>query len=171
MADAGKSQQPDEGLSAEERRMLDALSRGGAPEAPRSAEAPQPAAAKPVARPDAGNLSSEEARVLAQAREETERLSRAELERMFQSSDDASAEPSPGLEALLARAAEAEAAAAPEPTAFEKSRFGRALAATLDFLNAPFRWLPRSYRLGLGLCGALLLLTLLLVILVKALRS
>jgi hypothetical protein len=173
MADAGDStKRGDEGLSADERRMLGALSPGGSV----SQEKPKPESSRFERPPEASvprseGFSAEEAHVLSQAREETERLSHAERERMFQpGSEEPPDEPLPGLESLPARAAEPTTPPASEPSAFEKSGWGRALSVTLEWVNAPFLWLPRAYRLGLGLCGVLLLITLLIVILIKSLK-
>ncbi len=153
-----------EGLSAEERRMLDALGSGGETGA-LQATAPEVPRPRPVE-------TADEELVLRRAHEESERLVHSALRRMFESADEEPvAEPAAAFEALLAQASEGEAEEKPpEPSAFERSRFGRALAATLDLVNAPFRWLPAAYRLGLGLCGVLLLITLLTVILVRMLR-
>ncbi len=139
-----------------------AASKGIAARPPSSDRAPAAAFARASAPAD---LTVEEEQVLLRAGEESRRLAHTALREMF----DQDAEPeSPvaGFEALLAVEPEPPAR---EPSAFERSRFGRALAATLDFLNAPFRWLPPAYRLGLGLCGVLLLITLVVVILARVL--
>jgi hypothetical protein len=162
MTDAGESRKPaDEGLTPEERRMLETLAAGGAGRPPAT-----------PARPEAGRTSvsdvvtEEEARILDQARRESERLSRTSIRQMFER--DASSTTPEGLEALLAPPPEDDETP-PEPSAFERSLFGRALASCLEVANAPFRWLPPAVRLGLGLGGVLLLITLLVVILVRLL--
>ncbi len=134
--------------------MLGALG----PSAPKPATVP-PAAATPA------ELSEDEELVLRQAKEESRRLTQMALERMFDKSARP-AEPTAGFEALLAQEAE------PQPAEASRSKgaFARAADAVLDFVNAPFRWLPHSFRLGLGLCGVLLLITLLVVMIVRALR-
>ena len=163
---AGSSKRPgraaDEGLTDPERRMLDALALPGAPPARDPAASPAPRTHGAAA-----DASPEEELVLRRAREESRRLTQTELVRMFRQPPSA-AEPTAGFEALLASQPPEEA---PDLSAFERSRLGRALAAVLDFVNAPFRWLPPAYRLGLGLCGVLLLITLILVVIVKMVRT
>ncbi len=159
MADAASSKKlGDEGLTSEERRMLGALG-------PNRASAPADAAPAKSPAEASADLTVEEEQVLLRAGEESRRLSQTALREMFDR-DAAPASPVAGFEALLAAEPEP---SEPEPSAFERSRFGRGLAATLDFVNAPFRWLPPAYRLGLGLCGVLLLITLVVVILARVL--
>jgi hypothetical protein len=45
------------------------------------------------------------------------------------------------------------------------------LAKVLDAINKPFGWLSPVMKMGLGLCGVLLLITLLLVIVVRMLTK
>ena len=161
MTDAGESQRPaDEGLTPEERRMLDTLASG----APAGERTGQPAASGPLRRGESEVVTAEEARVLDRAREESERLSRTSIRGMFER--DASSTTPGGLEA---RPVHDDHKTPPGPSAFERSLFGRALASCLEVANAPFRWLPPAVRLGLGLGGVLLLITLLVVILVRML--
>ena len=168
MTDGGKSSKKSGDVSSEERRMLDAL---GSPR--RSAAepdaAPDPETPPSTARfPDVSSgLTLEEELILRRAGEESRRLAQTSLREMFDKGDAPDGSIA-GFEALLALTPEPPA---PEPSAFERSRFGRALAATLDFANAPFGWLPHAYRLGLGLCGVLLLITLVVVILARVLGS
>ncbi len=158
MTDASQSPKKfaEDGLSEEERRMLGAL--GAKPAA---------GAASPAANP-ASAVGEDEELVLRQAKEESRRLTQVALERMFDRSGKPS-EPTAGFEALLSQ----EAAAAEKPAATPQPRgaLAKAVDSALDLVNAPFRWLPHSFRLGLGLCGALLLITLLLVMIFRALGS
>jgi hypothetical protein len=174
MTDASQSPKKfaDGGLTEEERRMLGALGPSSGAASRESGPAGAPVARPPApaapASPAAG-LSEGEEMVLRQAKEESRRLTQAALERMFDRSGRPS-EPTAGFEALLSQEPVAESpksAAEPKP----RGRLSRAVDAVLDVVNAPFQWLPRSFRMGLGLCGALLLITLLLVILIRALHS
>ena len=79
-------------------------------------------------------------------------------------------EPEPELEPEEVPADETDEAVAPEPAPPEpEGRFAKIVAWPLDLINRPFRWLPPVWRMGLGLCGILLLITLLLVIVVRVL--
>ena len=172
MTDAGESRRPaDEGLTPEERRMLDTLAAGGAGRAPARPAAPE--AGRTVA---SEVVTEEEAQVLDRARRESERLGRTlgrhslgeggSIRRMFER--DASSTTPEGLEARPTPPPRDDETPL-KPSAFERSLFGRALASCLEVVNAPFRWLPPAVRLGLGLGGVLLLITLLVVILVRLL--
>ncbi len=183
MADAGESQKPaDEGLTPEERRMLATLAAGGSGRPPEMSETPKAGrnaeSGSDFRRDKSEVVSEEEARVLDQARRESERLSRT-LERhslgeggsirgMFER--DASST-TPGEFEARPAAGPGDNPTPHEPSAFERGLFGRALASCLEVVNAPFRWLPPAVRLGLGLGGVLLLITLLVVILVRTVRS
>ena len=146
-----------EGLTDDERRMLGALAPAAAP----------PASVAGPARPAA--VSEDEEMVLRRAKEESRRLTEASLGHLFEKPGRPAA-PTAGFEALPAQEPPAVAQKPPAP-AREPGVPARIFSAVLDFVNAPFRWLPHAFRLGLGLCGVLLLITLILVVLVRALRS
>ncbi len=144
-------------------------------------------------------LSDEEEQVLSQVRDESQRVSREELPTMFEGKEPVpgapeaaplqAVEPGPPAGKTEAPAApgapagEDAPAEAPEPTAevvgdetpaaaaptVEQTGVLRLLAVSLDLINRPFRGVPPVWRMGLGLCGVLLLITLFLVILVRIL--
>jgi len=138
---------------------------------------------------EAAALSDAEQQVREQLREESERLSREAVPAMFdetKTSEEKPAEvvpevgpseeteapetPEPEPEPEEAPADETDEAVAPEVVpATEEGRLAKIVAWPLDLINRPFRWLPPVWRMGLGLCGILLLITLLLVIVVRVL--
>ena len=60
-------------------------------------------------------------------------------------------------------------AGTPAPLPMQKNTLLGILALPFDLINRPFRWMGPVWRMGLGLCGVLLLITLLLVVLVRTL--
>ena len=161
----------------------------GAP--PRPVERPAPAAAPVTDAP----LSAEEAEVLERVRDESERVSREAVPAMFEK-EAAPAEAPPedvlAKAAAMAAAPTAEAPVEEDTTAAEtppldelavdetpvavaaptpETGILKLLAVALDFINRPFRWVPPVWRMGLGFCGVMLLITLVLVILVRMLMG
>jgi nicotinate-nucleotide--dimethylbenzimidazole phosphoribosyltransferase len=139
---------------------------------PTAGPAQEPAPPAVDARPETppprsaeGPLTSAEEQVLARARSESQRLARDEVPAMFEPKPEPP--PEPAAEEVLVEenldALEPEADAA---TTREPGRLAQLLAIPLDWINRPFAWLPPVWRMGLGFCGVLLLITLLLVILV-----
>jgi hypothetical protein len=115
----------------------------------------------------AGKLSPEEEAVLERARDESQRITREELPRMFET----------GAMRKTSTAGGARATSFPDETDEDEpetdgARLGspaRRLARALEWVNHPFRGVPPAWRMGLGLCGVLLLITLLSVLLVRML--
>jgi len=176
-------------LTPEEKTLLARLSAEAVGEASAAAETPQaevePEAPSEPAEPAAAEteLTAEEEKVREQARSESERVSREELPAMFEQPGEAATEveASTGAErdepviAEVLDEPEVEAEASPEEApvgeaaapAKPPGKLSRILAMPFDLINRPFRWIPPVWRMGLGLCGVLLLITLLLVVLVR----
>lgn len=162
--------------------------------APRGAEEQPTGAAPrggepPTAPPAETGLTSEEKQVLSQVRDESERVSREELPAMFEKEGKAVAMVAPQPAELVPPVERPPAAGTEAKTAAPKDKAAdveapaqavtppgvtgllKVLAVPLDIINRPFRWMDPVWRTGLGLCGVLLLITLLLVILVRMLAG
>ena len=117
----------------------------------------------------AGKLSAEEEGVLERARDESARITREELPRMFETGS--------ARKALLSSGARTttfgdETDEEDGGTEYARSREAAGpLTRTLEFLDRPFRGMPAAWRMGLGLSGVLHLITLLVVILVRTWRG
>jgi len=175
----------DEGLTPEEKRMLASLGVTKAAEEPpledvpvapfedapvfeEPPEAPQASEPSPDGPPAETSLSPEELKLVDRLRDESERLSREELPLMFEAEAGAGGTRRGPRTAVGAAAFEREVGVAPGgrvspphggPAAF--------IDRALDVIDRPFRWVSPVWRMGLGLCGVLLLVTLLLVLLVR----
>jgi hypothetical protein len=150
-----------EGLSAEERRLLISLSGGkGASKAPAPADARAENRNPVRVISNAGELSTEEEKVRARAREESGRLGGEGLRRMFERGR-------PGHVIDVPEDAEFLEGGEARRASPGLSRAGEIIAAPLDWVNYPFSRMSQAWRLGLGLCGVFLLMTLLLVMLVR----
>lgn len=172
--ETGEKKPPEEGLTSEERRMLDEASSrdigtgtGETPAATEPKAAPATGAPEPAAEavatataPAGAELTSEETQVLGAAKQEADRVERDELPGMF--ADKTSGAP------RVAEFEESREAPAPEEEAPPREGLlGRVIAAPIWWMNYPFQWLAPAIRMGLGLAGVLLLITLLIVILLQ----
>jgi len=135
------------------------------PEAPEPPPVETPAQT-PAGMPTETSLSPEELALADQLRDESERVSREELPLMFEGQAGAGVRRSRA--ALGGVSYEGEASAEPGSRA-SPARGGAAtfVDRALEVIDRPFRWVSPVWRMGLGLCGVLLLVTLLLVLLVR----